>query len=156
MDLEKVFEDYYSGMNIKELCKKHNMKGSGSLYYHLKKHNKPNRGKEIPYDNPFLNDSKERDYWLGWLFSDGHVTNGPTHHMVYLACLDKEIVEGFKSFCGERAIYSNFTYITPVSKETRIIHKTSVYSKELTEFMSSTYGISGKKAANLNPNIKIT
>ena len=30
-----------------------------------------NHGNIIHYDNPFKIDSPERDYWLGWILSDG-------------------------------------------------------------------------------------
>lgn len=107
------------------------------------------------YDNPFIIDSPERDYWLGWIFSDGCVVYDSTHAYVYLACLDFDILLKFKEFCGERAKLNKFKYITPKSKEERIMYKVVINSHELVVFFANKYNIIGKKADTLNPNIEI-
>lgn len=109
----------------------------------------------IHYENPFLVDSPERDYWLGWIFSDGCIVNTPKHQYIYLACLDYDILLKFKEFCGERAKMNKFKYITPKSKQERIMHKVVINSKELVIFFANRYNITGKKADTLNPDIDI-
>lgn len=107
------------------------------------------------YDNPFIIDSPERDYWLGWIFSDGCIVYDKRHAYVYLACLDYDILLKFKEFCGDRAKLNKFKYTTPKSKEERIMYKVVINSQELVVFFANKYNIVGKKAESLNPDIKI-
>lgn len=153
---EELVKDYLSGVSIKELSTKYGLKGAGSIYYHLNKMGIPNRGKYKHYNNPFKIQSKERDYWLGWIFSDGCIVNTPKHKFVYLACLDYQILLKFKEFCGKRAKINSFKYITPVSKEVKTMYKVVINSCELTEWFKEKFHISGKKSSTLNPNIIIT
>lgn len=107
------------------------------------------------FDNPFENLTPETYYWLGWIFSDGCVQSRGNSHYVYLACRDEEIILAFKNFCGDRAKIHNFTYITPVSKETKVIYRAIINSQELVTYFANTYGIIGKKSTSLNPEIEI-
>lgn len=107
------------------------------------------------YNNPFEIKSTERDYWLGWIFSDGCIVNDKTHSYVYLACLDNDILLKFKSFCGDRAKLNKFKYITPKSKQERIMYKVVINSQELVAFFANNYGLCGKKARTLNPPIEL-
>ena len=88
-----------------------------------------NHGNIIHYNNPFKIDSPERDYWLGWILSDGCIVKDTTHAYVYLACLDLDILLKFKEFCGSRAKLNKFKYITPKSKETKIMYKVVINSQ---------------------------
>ena len=114
-----------------------------------------NHGNIIHYNNPFKIDSPERDYWLGWILSDGCVFKDTTHAYVYLACLDLDILLKFKEFCGSRAKLNKFKYITPKSKETKIMYKVVINSQELVTFFANNYGICGKKSSTMNPPIDI-
>lgn len=107
------------------------------------------------FDNPFTSLSAETYYWLGWIFSDGCVHSSSHTHFVYLACKDLDILLKFKDFCGERAKLNSFKYTTPVSKQVNTIYKVVINSKELVEYFANTYGIIGKKAASLDPNIEL-
>lgn len=155
MNTKLLKQDYLNGMSIKELKLKHGFKGDGTLYYYLKKIGVSNRGKKVPYINPFEQESPERDYWLGWIFSDGCIVNSSKHSYVYLACLDYDILIKFKEFCGDRAKLNKFTYITPVSKEAKTIYKVVINSCELVEWFGKKYHIFGKKANTLNPDIEM-
>lgn len=112
-------------------------------------------GNIIHYDNPFLANTPESYYWLGWMFSDGSVYSKGHNHYVYLACKDLDILLKFKEFCGDRAKLSSFKYRTPVSKELHTIYKVRICSKELVEYFANTYGIKGKKSDTMNPDIEI-
>ena len=114
-----------------------------------------NHGNIIHYNNPFEINSPERDYWLGWILSDGCVVKDATHAYVYLACLDLDILLKFKEFCGSRAKLNKFKYITPKSKETKIMYKVVINSQELVAFFANNYGICGKKSSTMNPPIDI-
>lgn len=107
------------------------------------------------YDNPFRVNTPERDYWLGWIFSDGCIVKDKTHAYVYLACLDNDILLKFKEFCGDRAKLNKFKYITPKSKQERMMYKVVINSQELVVFFANNYGLCGKKARILNPQIKL-
>ena len=155
MDAELLKQDYLNGMSIKELKEKYGFKGEGNVYYYLKKLRVNNRGKSIPYQNPFEIQSSERDYWLGWIFSDGCIVKDKKHAYVYLACLDYDILLKFKEFCGNRAKLNKFNYITPVSKETKTMYKVVINSCELVEWFSKNYHTVGKKASTLNPQLEM-
>ena len=114
-----------------------------------------NHGNIIHYNNPFEINSPERDYWLGWILSDGCIVKDTTHAYVYLACLDLDILLKFKEFCGSRAKLNKFKYITPKSKETKIMYKVVINSQELVAFFANNYGICGKKSSTMNPPIDI-
>lgn len=156
MNTESLILDYQNGMSIAELKAKYHFKGDGTIYYHLKKHNITHRGKVVHYENPFLKDTPESRYWLGWIFSDGCIVNTKKHKYVYLACLDEDILSKFKDFCGDRAKLNSFTYTTPVSKETKKMYKVVVNSSELVDYFKETFNITGKKSNTLNPDITIS
>lgn len=107
------------------------------------------------YNNPFEIYSSERDYWLGWIFSDGCAVKDKTHSYVYLACLDLDILLKFKEFCGDRAKLNSFKYTTPKSKQIRTMYKVVINSKELVVFFANNYNICGKKSSTLNPPIAL-
>lgn len=155
MELEEFKNDYLNGMTIKDLKNKYGFMGDSTVYYYLKKLGVTNRGKIKHYENPFINESPERDYWLGWIFSDGNITKTNTHNFVYLACLDYDILLKFKKFCGDRAKLNKFKYTTPVSKEEKVMHKVVINSTELVEWFSKNYHTVGKKSNTLNPNIEM-
>lgn len=153
--MEDFIKDYIDGMAIKDIQDKYNM-STGKVYYTLNKLGVRNRGKLHRYNNPFIVDSPERDYWLGWIFSDGHVGSYNNRvYQVYLACLDIDILIKFKNFCGERAKLSKFYYTTPVSKERKEMYKVSIYSKELVNYFKENYNIESNKASSLNPSIQL-
>lgn len=155
MDAELLKQDYLDGMSIQELKQKYGFKGDGTLYYYLKKLHVHNRGKSKPYDNPFLIKSPERDYWLGWIFSDGCIVKDNKHNYIYLACLDYDILIKFKEFCGKRAKMNKFNYITPVSKEEKTMYKVVINSCELVQYFENKFHTVGKKSKTLNPNVKM-
>lgn len=155
MDTELLKQDYLNGVTIKELKEKYGFKSTASIYYYLKKAQIQKRNWIKHYDNPFLIKSPERDYWLGWIFSDGCIVKDNTHNYVYLACLDYDVLVKFKSFCGERAKMNKFKYTTPVSKETKTMYKVVINSKELVQYFENEFHTVGKKARTLDPNIEI-
>lgn len=155
MNVENLKQDYLNGLSIRELKEKYGFKGDGTVYYHLKKLGVNNRGKTKHYDNPFLIDSPERDYWLGWVFSDGCIVRNKNHSYVYLACLDYDILLKFKEFCGDRAKLNSFKYVTPVSKEIKTIYKVVINSQELVQYFDDNFHTVGKKSSTLNPNLEM-
>lgn len=65
---------YMDNATYPEMYATLNCKG-GTLTYWVHKLNLPMRGsgRNNVYKNPFLEQSHERDYWLGYIFADGHV-----------------------------------------------------------------------------------
>lgn len=155
MDAKQLKTDYLNGMYIKELKEKYGYHGDGTVYYHLKKLGIQNRGKIKHYENPFLIESSERDYWLGWIFSDGCIVKDAKHSYVYLACLDLDILKAFQQFCGERAKLNKFEYTTPVSKERKVMHKVVINSQELVDYFEQIHHTVEKKSKTLNPSIEM-
>lgn len=156
MNTEKFKNDYLNGMSIKDIKAKYGFGGDGTVYYHLERLGISKRGKIKHYDNPFLNNSPERDYWLGWIFSDGCIVKTARQAYVYLACLDYDIILKFKEFCGDRAILTKFQYTTPKSKEVRTMHKVIINSQELVQYFSDNFHTVGKKSRTLGPGINIS
>ena len=155
MDTQQLIQDYIDGISIKELKQKYRVRGDGTIYYHLRKAGINNRGKIKHYNNPFEVVSPERDYWLGWIFSDGCIVSNSTHNYIYLACLDYDILLKFKEFCGDRAKLNKFTYITPISKETKTMYKVVINSVELVQYFKDNFHTVGKKSSTLNPDINM-
>ncbi len=98
--------------------------------------------------NPFT-DSEESMYWLGYICADGNIQYNVNYRVyaVRLFSKDKEIIDKFISFIGDRCKY-HFR-----SKEN--LHSASINSRTLCEYFINIYNIVPKKGLKLNPNISI-
>lgn len=123
-----------------------------TINYWVKKLGLPMRGsgRNNVYDNPFLEQSPERDYWLGYLFADGHI--GQNH--IELTSKEKSVVEAFNSFCGGICRVYKRPY-TIKSGETRIMYRCYIQSVDLYRWFKDTYKVESKKHHTLNPDIEI-
>lgn len=123
-----------------------------TINYWVKKLNLPMRGsgRNNVYKNPFLVDSPERDYWLGYLFADGHI--GQNH--IELSTKEIDVVNAFNEFCGGICKIYKRPY-TIKSGETRIMYRVYIQSIDIYKWFVDTYKVDSKKHHTLNPDIKL-
>lgn len=101
------------------------------------------------YTIPFDLEEEESQYWLGYLCADGNVQYSKEHRVykVSLASKDKEIIDKFICFMGNRAKYH--------FQKQNNVHIGYVSSIQLCEYLISL-GITPKKALTLDINIPLT
>lgn len=149
--LDLLKDMYLRNCTYKEMYSVLNCKG-GTLTYWVKKLNLPMRGsgRNNVFNNPFLNNSSEKDYWLGYLFADGHIDlTGIT-----LTTNNITVANAFNKFCGNICkIYTRNYKIK--SGEIRTMYWPKIISKTLGKWFLEKYQIDTKKHHTLNPNIDI-
>lgn len=87
-------------------------------------------------ENPFECMSSEAKYWLGYIFADGHLVYNSRQYSISLFSKDRNIMEKFKDFIGEKA----HLYVRPTG-----IVQVIYNSKPVAEWFVNTIGISKKK-----------
>lgn len=150
-NVKKLKELYLEGVPTKEIGDYFGIK-SNTVVYHINKLGLPKRGKGKfkKFSNPFENASAERDYWLGYIFADGHVHRG----WLQLCSIEKEVVEKFNEFCNNQCTITTENYTTK-DGTIKTLYKANLYSVKLTEWFMKTFNITSTKHHNLNPNINI-
>lgn len=82
--------------NVLHICPTH--------FNRLCKENKidyPNFRKNKIWDNPFLDvNSPQVQYWLGWLATDGYISQSDKKCSLFLQERDKDVIENFNNFLG--------------------------------------------------------
>ena len=149
--LDLLAKMYLEGTSTKEIGEKFGIKANTVCYW-TKKLGLPQRGKGKfkKWINPFLNSSSERDYWLGYIFADGHVHSG----WLQLCSIEKEVVKAFKKFCKDQCTITSESYKVS-DGSTHVIYKANLYSKDITEWFMKEFNISSTKHHNLDPNISL-
>lgn len=102
------------------------------------------------FSNPFLNKSPERDYWLGYIFADGHVQKG----VIDLYSIDKDVIDAYYKFIGEIGTITTENYKVQ-SGDTHTLYKVHIYSTELSEWFMNEFNVTSTKHHNLNPTIEL-
>ena len=99
------------------------------------------------YDIPFNLKEEESMYWLGYICADGCITNNTKtrQYRLSLVSIDEDIIEKFKKFLGDRAIYRR--------RKQRNISEIYLNSKQLVQYLEKL-NITSKKSLTLNPNIE--
>lgn len=120
---------------------------------YIKKLQLPLRGKgrKKDYTNVFLLNSKERDYWLGYIFADGHVDlkNG-----IVLISKDIESINNFQTFIQNQGNIYKKEYTTKKGS-IEIIYNIVFLQKDLAKWFMKTYSIESNKSLTLNPSINL-
>lgn len=74
---KEIIKDKNSGMKIKNILKKHNIKSVKTIYDIVKrngkKHKIPNKKYNVNENYFDMIDTEEKSYWLGFLYADGYV-----------------------------------------------------------------------------------
>lgn len=149
--IEKFIQMYESGIPNKEIGECFGIK-SNTVCYWAKKLGCKMRGsgRKNNFPNPFEKQSTERDYWLGYLFADGHIQRG----VIDLYSVDVEVIEAYKNFVQGIGTITSEKYLVN-SGETHTIYKYHIYSVDISEWFMREFNISSTKHHNLDPNITI-
>lgn len=141
---------YTRNCTYNEIYEALNCKG-GTLTYWVKKSGLPMRGsgRKVHLINPFLEETTERDYWLGYIFADGHVDR----YRLNITTKEEETAKAFCRFCRNQARVNERKYIA--YNEERIIYTVYLSSVELAEWFRSTFHIDSKKHHTPDPDIDI-
>lgn len=149
--IEKFIQMYEKRIPNKEIGDYFGIK-SNTVCYWAKKLGCKMRGsgKKNKYHNPFERQSPERDYWLGYLFADGHIQRG----VIDLYSVDVEVIEAYKNFVQGIGTITTENY-TVNSGEIHTIYKYHIYSVDISEWFMNEFSISFTKHHNLDPSIDI-
>lgn len=152
IERQNVLKDMYlRNCTYEEMRNALNSKDA-TINYWVKKLNLPMRGsgRNNVYKNPFLEDSPERDYWLGYLFADGHIGQ----NRIELCTKELNVVKAFNNFCENICKVYNRLY-TIKTGEVRTMYRVFIQSIDLYKWFRDTYNIDSVKHHNLNPNISL-
>lgn len=149
--INKFIQMYENGICNKEIGDYFGIK-SNTVCYWAKKLGCTMRGsgRKNKFHNPFKNQSPERDYWLGYIFADGHVHRG----VIDLYSTDKEVIDAYQKFINSIGTLTTENY-TVESGEIHTIYKHHIYSVELSEWFMKEFNIASTKHHNLNPSIEL-
>lgn len=150
-NLELLKSMYLEGKSLKDIGDYFGIKAN-SICHWIDKLDIPKRGrgKYKKRINIFETQSCERDYWLGYIFADGHVHSG----CLQLCSIIKDVVNNFNKFCLYQCTITSESYKVQ-DESTHIIYKATLYSVEISEWFMNTFNVSSTKHHNLNPNISI-
>ena len=149
--IEKFIQMYDKGIPNKEIGDYFGIKPNTVCYWAKKLGCKMRgSGKKNKYHNPFKQQSPERDYWLGYLFADGHIQRG----VIDLYSVDIEVIEAYKNFVQGIGTITTENY-TVNSGEIHTIYKYHIYSVDISEWFMNEFSISSTKHHNLDPSIDI-
>lgn len=149
--IEKFIQMYDNGIPNKEIGDYFGIKPNTVCYWAKKLGCKMRgSGRKNKYHNPFEPKSPERDYWLGYLFADGHIQRG----VIDLYSVDLDVIEAYKNFVQGIGTITTENY-TVTSGEIHTIYKYHIYSVDISEWFMNEFNISSTKHHNLNPSIGI-
>lgn len=158
---QKLFtEMYLANCTYQEMYDALNCKG-GTLTYWVHKLNLPMRGsgRNNVYPNKFLEHTPESDYWLGYIFADGHIgvylkDKGVNTYSVQLASEKDYVVYKFKEWYDDIPHVYQRPY-TLKDGTIKTMYKADIGCKELALWFKNELNIDNKKHHTLDPNIEI-
>lgn len=144
---EYLIHEYLSGKSQKDLAKEFPKLSDTHIRNLLKENGIPIRTggsyKSKVTTNYFKNlNSPETQYWLGWMASDGNVYAKTKSFSLY--CNDKEVLDNFKTWCGDDISIYSFTPKLTGNTEYSI----KIANKDMYESLLSS-GIIPKKSLTL-------
>lgn len=150
-------EMYLSNRTYKEMYAALDCKG-GTLTYWVHKLGLPMRGsgRNLVFDNKFLEDTPESNYWLGYIFADGHISyyEDGRHFGVVLHSEKEYVSKKFKEWFGPSVrLYKKGYKIS--NGETHYMYNANINSKELSKWFAKTLKVDSRKHHTLNPNIEL-
>ena len=150
--LELLKTMYLANCTYPEMYKALNCKG-GTLTYWVKKLQLPMRGsgRNNTFENPLLVESSERDYWLGYLFADGHID----HTGITLTTSNLNVANAFNSFCGGICRIYTRKYFVKSKNVWNTMYWPKIISTTIGTWFLEKYKIDTKKHHTLNPNIEL-
>lgn len=155
--LEKLKSMYLANCTYNEMYKALDCKG-GTLTYWVRKLNLPMRGsgRNSTYPNKFLEHTPESDYWLGYIFADGHI-GAYSNKRSYNICLASEkeyVVEKFKKWYDNIPSIHSRTY-TLKDGTIKHLYVATICSKDIALWFKEELNIDNIKHHNLDPKIEL-
>lgn len=155
---QELFKQMYlNNCTYNEMYEALNCRG-GTLTYWAHKLNLPMRGsgRNNNYPNKFLEDSVESNYWLGYIFADGHISYHEGRRSSYVGiCSEKEyVVQEFKRWYNDLPKIYKRKYTLKDGTE-KTMHWACLHDKHLTKWFHDYLKIDNVKHHNLNPNIEL-
>lgn len=161
LEKQELFKNMYlSNATYNEMYEALNCKG-GTLTYWVHKLNLPMRGsgRNNVYPNKFLEHTPESDYWLGYIFADGHIgvylhDKGQNHYIVELASEKKYVVDKYKEWYNNLPNIYERPYILQ-NGTVKTMYKAVMHCKDLALWFKEVLYIDNVKHHTLNPPINI-
>lgn len=146
---------YLSNCTYNEMYEALNCKG-GTLTYWVHKLQLPMRGsgRNSIYPNKFTEHTIESDYWLGYIFADGHITYDARHYCITLSSEKEYVVKKFKEWYNDIPSITSFLY-TLQNGEIKKMYSAIICSKEIASWFINELKIDTVKHHTLNPQINI-
>lgn len=146
---------YLSNCTYNEMYEALNCKG-GTLTYWVHKLQLPMRGsgRNSTYPNKFTEHTIESDYWLGYIFADGHITYDARHYCVTLSSEKECVVKKFKEWYNDIPSITSFLYTLKNGEEKRM-YSATICSKEIASWFIDELKINTVKHHTLNPQVDI-
>ena len=151
---------YLDNCTYQEMYEALNCKG-GTLTYWIHKLDLPMRGsgRNNVYPNKFLEHTPESDYWLGYIFADGHISyyireKGTNHYSVEIASEKKYVIDRFIAWYDNLPSFYEQPY-TLKNGVVKTIYKASLHSKNLAYWFKEEMKLDSVKHHNLNPPIDL-
>lgn len=155
---QQLFIDMYlNNYTYQEMYNALNCKG-GTLTYWVHKLNLPMRGsgRNNNYPNKFKENTPESNYWLGYIFADGHIDYNPSKRRGSVAlCSEKEyVVLKFKDWYNNIPSISKCQY-TLKDGTVKYMYNAIICDVNIAKWFNEELGIKNKKHHTLNPNYEI-
>lgn len=153
---QKLFtEMYLANCTYQEMYNALDCRG-GTLTYWVHKLNLPMRGsgRNSTYPNKFKEHTLESDYWLGYIFADGHITYDSRHYCVTLTSEKEYVVQKYKEWYDNIPSISERPYILKDGTQ-KILYSANICSKDIASWFIEDLGIDTVKHHTLNPKINL-
>ena len=151
---KEMINEYLNGKRTKDLLEKYNL--TSYMFYKILKDNKVKligSGRRNNYPNVFKIRNKQSDYWMGYIFADGHLSYNNRSYYVYLSSIQKEVIEAFNNFTLNNCKITSMEY--EISNGIGVCYKAILYDKNIASYFKNTIKIEENKVRSLNPAIEI-
>lgn len=156
IEKQELFKTMYlNNCTYKEMYDALNCKG-GTLTYWAHRLNLPMRGsgRKNVYPNRFLENTIESNYWLGYIFADGHINYTNRSYTIQLSSEKEYVVTKFKEWYFNIPKITSFNY-TLKDGSIKTMYTAYFNSKAIALWFKDFLKIDSKKHHTLNPNIEI-
>lgn len=156
VEQDELFKQMYlSNCTYLELKETFGIKSS-TVTWHVRRLGLPMRGsgRQNIYYNKFMERTAESDYWLGYIFADGHITFGNRQYAVSLFSEKEYVVQKYAEWFGDGVKIYTKSYSTK-NGEKHIMYNAKIGSKAIAEWFSTSLKISSNKHHTLNPEIEL-
>lgn len=112
-------------------------------------------GRNNTLENKFLERTPESDYWLGYIFADGHINYSKRQYSIQLASEKQYVIDKFKQWYNSDRVHEHSWNYTLNGGTVKQMHTVYFNSKSIASWFHNVLNISNKKHHNLNPNIDL-